>query len=279
MKRRSLLLSALGATGTLVVGWSLLPPSSRRGSASTMPPTEGDVALNGWIKVRPDGHVVLAMPRSEMGQGVHAGLMVLAAEELDLPLSMLHLEQAGHDKMYGNVAMLVTSLPFHPLESEGPVRPAKVRAGEWMVGKIAGALGINATGGSSSLADGWEPVRHAAAAVRAAMLLAASMQWKAPLSALSVRDGRVLHTGGRSAHFGELAAAAAGVPLGPVEPKARKDWKLIGRSAPRPDIVPKVFGAAKFGIDVHHDGMLFAAVRMCPMLGGTLTKIDSSRAL
>lgn len=279
MKRRTWLLSAVGAAGTLVVGWSVVPPASRVGSASLMPPTEGDVALNGWIKIRKDGHVVLAMPRSEMGQGVHAGLMMLAADELDTPMEHIHLEQAAHEKLYGNVAMLVSSLPFHPLESEGAEKPFKIEAGEWMVGKIAGALGINATGGSSSLADGWEPVRQAAAAVRSALMMAASMQWKMPLSELTLETGRVVHRGGRSAHFGLLAAFAAGVPLGPVTPKPPAAWSRIGKTTARPDIPSKVFGTAQFGIDVRQEGMLFAAVRMCPMLGGTVAKLDSAKAL
>jgi isoquinoline 1-oxidoreductase beta subunit len=117
MKRRTWILSALGATGALVVGWGILPPRSRLGAPDTMLPTEGDVALNGWIKIGQDGSVILAMPRSEMGQGVHTGLAMLVAEELDAPLRRVRLEQATQDKIYGNVSMLVASLPFHPLDS------------------------------------------------------------------------------------------------------------------------------------------------------------------
>ena len=73
MKRRTWILSALGATGALVVGWGVLPARSRLGSPELMLPTQGDVALNGWIKISPDGGIVLAMPRSEMGQRVAEG--------------------------------------------------------------------------------------------------------------------------------------------------------------------------------------------------------------
>ena len=44
MKRRHLLLSGLGITGALVVGWGVLPARSRLGKPSNMLPTEGDVA-------------------------------------------------------------------------------------------------------------------------------------------------------------------------------------------------------------------------------------------
>jgi isoquinoline 1-oxidoreductase beta subunit len=280
MRRRTWLLSALGATGALVVGWGILPPRSRIGTASTMLPTEGDVALNGWIKIGKDGSVILAMPRSEMGQGVHTGLAMLVAEELDVPLRLVRLEQATADKIYGNVSMLVASLPFHPLESEGGAKPAKVRLGEWMVGKIARELGINATGGSSSLADAWDTVPLAAATARAALLGSAARQWQVPLEELTIQDGRVQHRSGKSAHFGELVAGIGVAPNpAPVVLKDRKDWKLIGQSAPRMDVAAKVDGSARFGIDVRLPGLLFASVRMCPMLGGSLATLDEKAAL
>ena len=71
MRRRALLFSALGGAGALVVGWAVLPARSRLGPARLLLHGEGDVALNGWIKIAADGGVILAMPRSEMGQGVH----------------------------------------------------------------------------------------------------------------------------------------------------------------------------------------------------------------
>lgn len=278
MRRRTWILSALGATGALVVGWGILPPRSRLGAPETMLPTAGDVALNGWIKIAQDGSVVLAMPRSEMGQGVHTGLAMLVAEQLDAPLGLVRLEQARDDKIYGNVSMLVASLPFHPLESEGGVKPAKVRLGEWMVGKIARELGINATGGSSSLADAWDVVPVAAAAARAALLGSAAQQWQLPVAELTIQDGRVQHASGKSAHFGELVAGASHSPA-KVALKERKDWRLIGQSAPRMDVPAKVDGTARFGIDVRLPDMLFAAVRMCPMLGGTVATLDDKAAL
>ena len=278
MRRRTWILSALGATGALVVGWGILPARSRLGTPETMLPTEGDVALNGWIKIAKDGSVILAMPRSEMGQGVHTGLAMLVAEELDVPLSRVRLEQATADKIYGNVSMLLASLPFHPLDSEGGSKPAKVRLGEWMVGKLARELGINATGGSSSLADAWDVVPVAAAAARAALLGSAAQRWQVPLAQLTVQDGRVLHASGPSAHFGELVAGAVRSPAKAVL-KDRKDWKLIGHSVPRMDIPAKVDGSARFGIDVRLPGMLFAAIRMCPMLGGTVAALDDKATL
>lgn len=279
MRRRALLLTAAGATGALVVGWSVLPQRARLGSARAMLKTEGDVALNGWIKIAADGGIIIAMPRSEMGQGVHTALPMLAAEELDVPLSRVRIEQAGSDAIYGNVAMQISALPFHPLESEGVEKPFKVKAGEWMVGKIARELGINATGGSSTVADAWDVLRLAAATARASLLGAASLQWKLPVAEMSVANGMISHPSGKSAPYGEFAQYAASTPPGTVRLKDREDWKLIGQSAPRLDLPAKVNGAAQFGLDVRQPGLLYAAVRMCPMLGGSPGAIHPNTAL
>lgn len=291
MKRRAWLFTAAGAAGALLVGWSALPARSRLGSAAQPWPAGAEpdltgVVFNGWIKIKADGGVVLAMPRSEMGQGVHTALAMLVAEELDVPLARVSLEQAGADTIYGNVAMLVGSLPFHPLEvddyaAEGAprVRPVKVRLGEWMVGKLARELGINATGASSSVADAWEVLRTAAATARASLLGAASLDWKLPVDELSISKGVISHPSGPSSHYGELAKFAAATPPGDVSLKSRKDWKLIGRSPPRPDLPAKVNGTAVFGLDVRLPGMLYAAVRLCPMLGGSAGAIHAGAAL
>jgi isoquinoline 1-oxidoreductase beta subunit len=278
VKRRTWLLGSAAGAAALVVGWGLMPARSRLGRGSLMLPGENDVALNGWIKITPDGGVVLAMPRSEMGQGVHTALPMLAAEELDVPLRAVHIEQAGADAIYGNVALLYGSLPFHPLEHEQEDGFGRVKASRWLVGKLGRELGINATGGSSSVADAWEVVRQAAATARASLLGAASLQWKLPADELVVKDGIVSHPSGRSAGYGELARFAAATPPGVVRLKDRKEWRLIGQAAPRLDVAPKVDGSARFGIDVRMPGMKYAALRLCPMLGGTPGRIDEAAA-
>ncbi|MCE2782543.1 molybdopterin cofactor-binding domain-containing protein [Limnohabitans sp.] len=279
MKRRTWLLSALGATGALVVGWGVMPARSRLGSPELMLKTQGDVALNGWIKIAADGAVVLAMPRSEMGQGVHTALAMLVAEELDVPLTRVRLEQAGADSIYGNVAMLVASLPFHPLDSEGEHKPTQIKMGEWLVGKVARELGLNATGGSSSIADLWDPLRMAAATARASLLQAAAAAWKVHATEITVASGVMQHASGKSAHYGQMVAAASGTTPSGIQTKSREKWQLIGQPAPRTDIPSKVTGQATFGLDVRLPGMLFAAVQMCPMLGGTAASMDTKDAL
>ena len=279
MKRRNLILSGLGLTGALIVGWGVMPPRSRLGKPDNMLSTEGDVALNGWIKVAKDGSIVLAMHRSDMGQGIHNALAMLVAEELDVTLKSVRLEQAGHDAIYGNVAMFVGTLPFHPMQSEGKDKPMMVKTGEWMVSKVARELGVNATGGSSSVKDAWEHLRTAAATAKASLLLSAADQWKVPAKELTVKDGVVSHASGKSAHFGELAKGAAAQTPTNVLLKERNDWQLIGKATQRSDIPAKTNGSAVFGMDVRLPNMLFASVIQVPQMGGSLSSMDTQEAL
>jgi isoquinoline 1-oxidoreductase beta subunit len=279
MKRRSLLVGGALAAGALVVGWLFVPPRSRLGRGGLLAADAGAVGLNGWIRIEPDGGVALAMPRSEMGQGVHTALAMLAADELDVPIARVRLIEAGHESLYGNVAMFVESLPLHPQDKEPGRETRVVRASQWVVSKLARELGINATGGSSSIADAWEPLRLAAATARAQLLGAASLRWKLPVAELTVNAGVISHASGPHGHFGEFAKAAAATPPGDVRLKRPEQWQLIGRPVPRIDTPAKCDGSAVFGIDVRLPGMLHAVVRMSPALGGSPGRVDAEAAL
>ena len=277
MKRRHFILGAAGFGGALVVGWGVMPPRSRQGKPELLPLQAGDVALNGWLKIAADGAVVLAMPRSEMGQGVHTALPMLVAEELNMPLANVRIEQAGFDAIYGNVAMLMGSLPFHPSTTEGPDVATHIRATQWMVSKVVRELGINATGGSSSVADAWEPVRVAAATVGARLRQAAAVQWQVPLESVRIEAGQVV-SGSERAGFAQLSQAAAQVDAVTVTLKPQSEFTLLGQATARFDIPSKVAGQAVFGIDVRVPGMVFAVARMAPTLQGDVASIDVSPA-
>ncbi|HJW54802.1 MAG TPA: molybdopterin cofactor-binding domain-containing protein, partial [Burkholderiaceae bacterium] len=140
--RRSFILGGLGVTGALIVGWGILPARQRLNASHPMPVENGEVALNGWIKIGSDGAVTVAMPSSEMGQGVYTALPMLVAEELDVPLAAVKIAQAPIDKIFGNVAVMQDSLPFHP-DDNGIYK----RTARWLTGKAARELGIMIVGG------------------------------------------------------------------------------------------------------------------------------------
>lgn len=269
MKRRRFIASTFGA-GALLVGWGLIPPRSRTGHREDLPEVPGQVALNGWLRIaEADGSVQLAMARAEMGQGVHTALAVLVAEELDVAPARIGLFDAGADSLYGNIAGSVDAmLFFEPADGEPGRETRLVRGTRWLLAKVVRELGVNVTGGSSSVADAWNVLPLAAATARAQLLGAASLQWKLPLAELTVADGVVSHPSGPKAHYGELARRAAGTPTGDVQPKPRSAWKQVGQPQQRRDLPAKVNGSAIYGIDVRPPGLLHAVVAMSPQLGG-----------
>ncbi|MTV38732.1 xanthine dehydrogenase family protein molybdopterin-binding subunit [Duganella radicis] len=272
--RRRFILGGLAVTGALVVGWGVMPPRQRLNGSTPLPLSGGSVALNGWVGIHPDGTVSVAVPRSEMGQGVHTALPMLVAEEMDVPLSAVQVVQAPIDKIFGNVAVFKDSLPFHP-DDTGRLKSTVT----WVVGKVARELGLNLTGGSSSVKDAWEPMRQAGATARAMLIAAAATEWGVRVEDLRTDNGHVLHADGRKLAYGALAAKAVEARPGEVRLKSPQEFKLIGRPQPRRDTPSKVNGTAIFGIDARPPGMLYAAVRMSPVVGGTVASVDSAAAL
>lgn len=268
--RRRFILGGLGVAGALVVGWGMLPPRQRLHGALPLSFDADEVALNGWIKIAKDGNVIVAMHRSEMGQGIHTALQMLVAEELDVPMSMVRPMHAPIDKIYGNIAALVDGLPFHP-DDTGTLK----KTAQWMTAKLARELGIQMTGGSSSIKDAWMPLREAGATARAMLVNAAAKEWNVPAAQCAVNDGIVSHPSGKKARYGELVAKAIASEPGEVRLKHPNDFKLIGTAQARTDSMAKVNGTAQFGIDVRPPGMLYAALTMSPVIGGKIKKVDA----
>lgn len=271
--RRRFLLGGLSIAGALIVGWGVTPPRQRLNQSHPWDLGKDEFGLNGWIKIARDGKVTLAMPRSEMGQGVHTALPMLVAEELDVELDAIQLVQAPIDKIFGNVAMLPDGLPFHP-EDHGVVK----RTAQWLTAKMARELGIMVTGGSSSVKDAWGPMREAGATARAMLIAAAAKSWGVPATECKTEHGRVSHASGKSASYGELAELASNATPAEIHLKDTSQFKLIGTEVKRRDTALKVNGKAEFGLDVRPSGMVYAAVRMSPTIGGSVQKVDDAAA-
>ncbi len=271
ISRRRFVLGTVAAAGALVIGWSLLPPRQR---LHTDPPAalpDAKFPLNGWVMVSVDGRVTLMLAKSEMGQGVMTSLAMLVAEELDVPLAAIDFMQAPIRKIYGDVTIAAEGLPFHP-EDHGMLR----RGAQWMTRKLLREVGVMVTGGSSSVRDSWQPLREAGAAARARLVAAAAQAWTLPAAECSTRAGRVLHPGGRSASYGELAERAAGIGDVPYQLKDVSQFRLIGLPVHRVDVPAKVNGSARFGMDVRLPGMRYAMLAMCPVFGGRLRGFDAA---
>ena len=272
--RRRFLLGTLGAAGALVVGWSVLPPRQRLQTAEPLPATGSQVPLNGWLKIDGDGNVIVALAKSEMGQGVSTSLAMLLAEELDADWQRVRTEAAPIDRIYNNVASVVDSLPFHP-DNHGTVQ----RVAAWLTAKTMREIGVMMTGGSSSVKDLWGPMREAGASARTMLVRAAAARWSVPPEECRVAAGVVSHPSGKSAGFGELAADAGRQPLPKnVALKPVSQYRLVGRPQHRLDLKSKIDGSARFGIDAMPAGLVYASVAMCPSLGGGVGSFDATDA-
>jgi isoquinoline 1-oxidoreductase subunit beta len=271
LKRRTFLLGGAGALGALLVGWSVLPPGQRLNTATPLPAQGTQVALNGWVKIAADNSVTIIMCKAEMGQGIHTGLAMLLADELDADWSQVRVEDAPIDNIYNSVQSIVDDLPFRPDDDSLTKRTAV-----WITRKLMRDAGTMMTGGSSSINDMWLPMREAGASARAMLIGAAAAQWKVRADECRAESGYVLHPSGHKASFGELASMAAQQALPRrVTLKDPADFKLIGKPVRRLETASKINGTARFGIDVLPDGLLYASVVMCPTLGGSVAHFDA----
>lgn len=270
MRRRTMLIGGLMGAGSLIVGYWFSYQRDRLGDRRTFPAGRNEAALNGWVKIAEDGRVIVAAPRAEMGQGVHTMLAQLVADEMDARWEDMTVEAAPDDPVYRNVEILLESVPFSP-EETGLVPDAA----RWAATRLAGVLGISATGGSTSTRDAWLPLRYAGAAARSMLLQAAARRSGRAVTELTTgqsaiygRDGEMVATYGELVHWAAVVAPPPRVTL-----KTRQQLQIIGRPMPRLDIPDKVRGTAEYGIDVRLPGMLYAAIRHCPVHGGTLKSV------
>ncbi len=272
--RRRFLIAGVLLGGVSYFGYRFLSKRDRLAKPAALKLNEREHALNGWFKITPDNVVTVMAPRQEMGQGVYTALAMLVAEELDADWSKVKVESAPVDKMYANITMLTDGLPFDDDDKSYAASVAR-RVGY----SLGDTLGVQATGGSTSVRDGWEPMRIAGASAREMLIAAAAQQWQVPASECTTRSGVVSHqASSKQASYGELASAAA-LLAPPMQPKLKdpENYLLLGKSQRRLDIPEKVTGAAIFGIDIRVPDMVYAAIAQCPVFGGTLKSIDDAK--
>jgi isoquinoline 1-oxidoreductase subunit beta len=242
VSRRGLLTGAL-ATG-FVFAFHL--PAGAAEPPQPKDPAGGTFAPNAYIRIDEAGQITLIMPQVEMGQGIYTGVATILAEELDADLAQVALQHAPPDeKLYAN-----------PL------------------------LGVQATGGSTSVRAFWTPLRKAGATARAILIKAAADQWQVTPESCSAAKGAVLHNeSGRKLSYGELAGAASKLtPPSDVPLKEPKDFVLIGKPLKRLDTPDKVNGKVIYGIDTMMPGLKFATLAQCPVFGGKVASVDDQAA-
>ena len=206
---------------------------------------DGVFAPDAFLRLSPDGTVVVVIGRSEMGQGPTTGLAMILAEELDADWSRVQFAQGPAAKAYYN-----------------------------------SALQAQMTGGSTSIRAGWLPMREAGATARAMLLTAAAARWGVEAGSCSTAAGVVRHeASGQELTYGDLVADASALPVPRgVALKDPAEFRLIGQPLDRLDNDAKVRGTATFGIDVRVPGMVYASVERCPVFGGTVAGVGGEAA-
>ncbi len=231
-------------------------------------------AITPYVLIDGNG-ITLIAPRAEMGQGVQTTLAALLAEEMDLDWDQVRVMHGPASRAYFNAAALEEGVPFAPTDES------------WLAETARGAmhipakfLGLQATGGSSSIPDAFDKMRAAGAVARAALVDAAARKTGLKATELKTASGAVVLPDGSTIPYADLAHDAASSDL-PKTPslKPQSEWKLLGKSLPRTDMLGKVTGTATFTADIRFPGMLFATARTNPGLGAGLKSYDAAEAL
>jgi CO/xanthine dehydrogenase Mo-binding subunit len=197
--------------------------------------------LDSWLVIHADNTVSVKLGKVEFGQGANTGLLMIAAEELDLDFSQ--------------VRRIINDTELTPNQ------------------------GITAS--SSSIQEGGKQTRAAAAAAKLALLRLASAQLGVDASTLSVSKGVVSGAGKTltygqligdklfnvavpaSYNLAQAASGEAGPGLPPGAPgtKPVSQYGLVGKqSPPRIDIPAKVTGTSTYVQNIRIPGMLHARV-------------------
>ncbi|MNO36812.1 Membrane-bound aldehyde dehydrogenase [pyrroloquinoline-quinone] precursor [compost metagenome] len=241
-------LKGVGAGGALLLaaswGWQDTRAEQKLFGADGMP--------HGWVddprvylSIDADGSVTVVCNRSEMGQGVRTSLAMVVADELDADWARVKVRQAPADEVrYGN----------------------------------------QDTDGSRSMRHWYDPMRRCGAAARRMLEQAAAQRWQVPQGECRAQLHKVVHQpSGRELGYGELAVAAASLPVPPRESlklKPAAEFRYIGKGGMLAiDGEDIVNGRAVYGADVKVEGMLHAVVARPPVYGGKVKSFDASATM
>jgi nicotinate dehydrogenase subunit B len=247
----------LRASGALIVSAGV-----RQSGAAALAPGEAaqfsqdkpalhPAELDSWIAVGKDGRVTAFFGKTDAGQGIDVAVAQIVAEELDVPFEAVAV-------IMGDSGLCINQ------------------------GGASNSTGIKA---------GAQQLRYAAAEARRLLVEAAGSAWGLPGETLTVQRGIIKApadprqisyaelVGGRYFHQKLDWNGQRGNALevrGKAAPKKVSDYKIVGRSFPRPDVAGKVFGTLDYVTEIRLPGMLHARVIRPPLAGATPLAIDAS---
>lgn len=234
---------------------------------------KGEAAITPYVLINADG-ITLITPRADKGQGAYSIQAHLLAEELDVDPHQVKLSPGKPAAAYYNSKLLEDGVPFEASNQS------------WMAERMrdfmevpAKFLGMQVTGGSSTVKDSYVKLRTAGAIARETIKQAASIKTGIPRAQLKTDNAHVILPDGEKIAYTALAAEAANIePVSDVELRPKSEWRYLGKSMLRTDTIPKSTGTEVYGIDLSMEGMLYASVRANPAMGGEVKSFDSKAA-
>ena len=235
-------LKGLAGAGGFVLGMHIIPEPLRAAAAEAGSHADSLFKPNVWLAIQESGDLTIVAHRSEMGTGSRTSLPMIIADEMEADWERVSIEQAIGDEKYGS----------------------------------------QNTDGSRSVRNFYQTMRVAGASARQMLETAAAKRWGVSVDECTAKNHFVVHKSGKKLGFGKLAKAAADLPV-PAEKeltfKAKKDWRYVGTGMSVTDLGDIVTGKGKFGLDVKLDGMKFASIEHCPVVGGKVKSFDAKDAL
>ena len=280
LSRRNFLSSTAAIGGAMVVGF-WFPPTRCAEAQTELPPLTGNHVpaqlwyrdalvpeINAWITIAPDDTVTIRINQTEIGTGVLTANSMIVAEELQCDWNKVRVEYASANRNVREKA-----------------QPWQRKAKKDDIGNIVGNTATEDSGdgvygrllihSSGNIRENKYYLQLIGAEARERLLHTAAQEWKVPASELVARNSVITHAkSNRRTTYGAIAAKAATVQL-PYDPatiriKTPDKWTLMGTLQRNRDIPLKVTGEAIFGSDVRLPGMLYAAVKACPVFGGDI---------
>ncbi|NBA87877.1 molybdopterin-dependent oxidoreductase [Emticicia sp. CRIBPO] len=237
--RRNFLKNTFAAGGGLILGFSWMG-SETFAAEIVQNPALDELAFNAFLSISPKGSVTIFSPNPEIGQGIKTAFAVIVAEELDVDWKDVIVKQANLDtKKYER----------------------------------------QLTGGSGAIKHSWERLRKAGATAKQLLTEAAARKWGVSASTCKAQKGFIISSTGQKLSFGELAEAAAKLPV-PADVKLKKtsEFSLIGKTIKSVDNKDVLLGKPVFGLDYKTEGMLYAQIQRPPGFGQKLKSFDATEA-
>ena len=181
---------------------------------------EGEAGITPYVRIDADG-VTLITPHTDLGQGAYSMQAALIAEELDIELDQVKVDPGRPSPAYYNTALAEESAPFRSTDHSMIAESTR-----GVIDVLIKFLGMQMTGGSTSVPDSFEKLRKAGAVARETLKAAASQQSGVPVAELKTGKGAVQRPDGSRLTYVELAPIAASIrPVTQATLRDPTEWR------------------------------------------------------